>query len=83
MRTLTFGLYPQLSIFTQQQHQAEVTQNISTAESPGHWASPEQTPIIFRMPKHTKRMTKNFPIIFLIAVMVTAIGCNQSQKKEY
>ena len=29
------GIYHQLSIFDQQQYRAEVTQNISTAESPG------------------------------------------------
>jgi len=30
-------VYHQLSIFDQQQYRAEVTQNISTAESPGRW----------------------------------------------
>jgi len=30
----SFGIYSHLSIFTQQQYRAEVTQNISTAESP-------------------------------------------------
>ncbi len=32
---ISFGICDQLSIFNQQQYQAEVTQNISTAESPG------------------------------------------------
>ncbi len=32
---ISFGIYHQLSIFNQQQYQAAVTQNISTAESPG------------------------------------------------
>jgi len=30
-------VYPQLSIFDQQQCRAEESQNISTAESPGRW----------------------------------------------
>jgi len=34
---MSFGIYPQLSIFDQQQYRAKVTQNISTAESPGRW----------------------------------------------
>jgi hypothetical protein len=34
---MSFGIYPQLSIFTQQQYRAEVSRNISTAESPGRW----------------------------------------------
>jgi hypothetical protein len=37
---MSFGIYHQLSIFDQQQYQAEVTQNISTAESPGRWLQP-------------------------------------------
>jgi hypothetical protein len=36
---MTFGIYNQLSIFTQQQFRAEGSQNISTAESPGRYAS--------------------------------------------
>ena len=32
-------MYPQLSIFDQQQYRAEVTQTISTAESPGRYGA--------------------------------------------
>ncbi len=34
---INFGIYPQLSIFDQQQFRAEVTRTIGTAESPGRW----------------------------------------------
>jgi len=37
---MSFGIYHQLSIFDQQQYQAEVTRNISTAESPGRCTKP-------------------------------------------
>ena len=37
---MSFGICHQLSIFNQQQYRAEVTQNISTAESPGRYMQP-------------------------------------------
>src|SRR6185295_19501008 len=45
----SFGIYHQLSIFDQQQYRAEVTQNISTAESPGRWLQFYQIMISFKI----------------------------------
>ena len=71
-------MYPQLSIFDQRQYRAEVTQNISTAESPGRW---------LLLLIDTKSLS-NFAFLrmrqplFLIFPLLVLIACRQNKHSK-